>query len=266
MKKLILYSIVLAFSCNHGNLVVIANLPGTLSEASALQITSASNDFWIIEDAGNTNALYAIDSLGKLTKTIKIENAKNKDWEDLTTDSIGNIYIGDFGNNSKKRHKFSILKIEKDSIKGKTATAKFIKFNLPEGIKSKDFEGFFLHQNFFYLFSKEHKKFITLKVPNQIGTHTATVISEYNFKGDKNRITSADISPDGKTVVLLNHGKLWKLSDFKNDDFFSGTIEALPFNHSSQKEGICFKSNSEVYITDETTKNEGGNLYYFKLK
>jgi hypothetical protein len=265
LKKIVLLLFVIVFSCSKGNLIVTADLPSILSEASALQMTRTSNDLWIIEDAGNTNTLYAIDSLGKLTKEITIENAKNKDWEDLTTDSIGNIYIGDFGNNSKKRNKFTILKIEKDSIKRKTAIAKFINFKLPKTTKSKDFEGFFLHQGFFYIFSKEHKKFITLKVPNEIGTHTATIISEYKFEGNQNRITGADISPDGKTVVLLNHEKLWKLTNFKANQFFSGKVESIPFNNSSQKEGICFKSNSEVYIADETTKNEGGNLYRFNL-
>ena len=118
-------------NCNTGKLTVIADLPRMLSEASAVQVTKTPNELWIIEDSGNANRLYAIDSLGQLTKNITIKNAKNKDWEDLTTDDFGNIYIGDFGNNSKKRKIFSIIKIAKDSLNGKTTTADFIKFKLP---------------------------------------------------------------------------------------------------------------------------------------
>jgi sugar lactone lactonase YvrE len=28
-----------------------------------------------------------------------VENAENNDWEDITKDIHGNIYVGDFGNN-----------------------------------------------------------------------------------------------------------------------------------------------------------------------
>ncbi len=115
------------------------------------------------------------------------------------------------------------------------------------------------------MFSKEQKKFIILKVPNQLGTHEAKVVTDFRFEGNNNKITSADISSNGKIIVLLNHDKLWKLTDFKGDDFFSGTIEKADFNHNSQKEGICFKTNSTVIITDERKGSQGGNIYSFKL-
>jgi hypothetical protein len=89
--------------------------------------------------------------------------------------------------------------------------------------------------------------------------------SDFNLDGKDNKITAADISDDGKIIVLLNHDKLWKLSDFKDDDFFSGKIQELPFEHSSQKEGICFKTNSKVIITDERNGTTGGNIYSFNL-
>ena len=73
------------------------------------------------------------------------------------------------------------------------------------------------------------------------------------------------MSPSRKIIVLLNHDKLWKLSDFKNDEFFKCTINQLPFYHNSQKEGICFKTENEVIITDERKGSEGGNIYSFKL-
>jgi len=81
--------------------------------------------------------------------------------------------------------------------------------------------------------------------------------------GKKNKVTSADISEDGKTVILLNHDKLWKLSQFESDDFFSGKIEAHHFNHDSQKEGLCFKNKKDILITDESKKNS--NIYLFSF-
>ncbi len=67
-------------------------------------------------------------------------------------------------------------------------------------------------------------------------------------------------------MVLLTHNKLWKLTEYSEDDFFSGTIEKLEFDHNSQKEGINFINNNQVLITDERQKFDGGNIYRFDLK
>ncbi|PWH83511.1 hypothetical protein DIS18_02860 [Algibacter marinivivus] len=251
------------FSCNKGNLITISNLPNSLKETSAIEKVMNSELLWTIEDSGNKNNIYGLDLKGDIVKDIDISNSSNIDWEDLTSDKKGNLYIGDFGNNSKNRDDFTIYKVS--NLTDKKTKAERINFILPKKVKPKDFEAFFLWNSHFYLFSKENKSSMLFKVPNQIGLHTAVLVKKFNLDGKNHRITSADISDDGKTVVLLNHNKLWKITDFKDDNFFEGKIEALKFDHNSQKEGICFKNKSKVYITDEKTKGEGGNLYQFRL-
>ena len=109
-------------------------------------------------------------------------------------------------------------------------------------------------------------KFIVLKVPNKTGRHEAIVRSDYNLKGKHNKITSADISLNDEKVLLLNHDKLWALSGFEGDDFFSGAINKLPFQHNTQKEGVCFVNDTIVILTNERNDYEGGNIYSFNLK
>ncbi|SEQ00011.1 hypothetical protein SAMN05421824_0898 [Hyunsoonleella jejuensis] len=250
-------------SCHTGKLNVLGDLSGSLKEASAIEKVAHSDLLWTIEDAGNKNNIYGIDLKGNIVKDIDISNSSNIDWEDLTSDKQGNLYIGDFGNNSKNRDDFTIYKVS--NLKDDEANAERINFLLPKKMKSEDFEAFFLLNDYFYIFSKENKSTKLFKVPNQIGKHTAEYIAELELKDKRTKITSADISNDGKTIVLLNHDKLWKITNFKDDNFFEGDIQKLSFEHKSQKEGICFKSNSDVYITDEKDKSEGGNLYNFKL-
>lgn len=265
LKRLIVILVITVSCQSAGQLKIEGSINNSIKEASAAETIPQSNLIWTIEDSGNDNKLYGLDTSGKIVKQIAITNASNIDWEDLTSDKEGNIYIGDFGNNNEKRELFRILKIDNKDLDKKTARAQIIDFTLPKKKYSKDFEAFFLHNNSFYIFSKETKKFITLKVPNLPGKHEATLRSDYNLDGKNNKITSADISDDGKTIVLLNHDKLWKLSGFSDDDFFSGNIEELQFDNNTQKEGICFKNNSEVYMTDERNGGEGGNIYSFKL-
>lgn len=256
----------ICYSCNTGNLKVVANIDSQLKEASALELVKNENVLWTIEDSGNSNILYRLNNEGNIDRSITIENAKNKDWEDLTTDKQGNIYIGDFGNNDKKRDTFSIYKVSNPKNLKEKSTASVINFTMPDNVKSEDFEAFFLYKNHFYMFSKEDGKGKLIKVPNTIGTHEATFITKFDLKGKHSEITSADISTDGKTVVLLNHNKLWKLTGFKSDNFFSGNVKSLDFKHNSQKEGVCFVDNNTVLINDERKGVEGGNIYVFKLK
>lgn len=261
--RLLLLMTFFTFSCSTGSLHVLADLPMRLKEASAVEKVVNSDLLWTIEDAGNKNNIYGFDLKGNLKKNIDISNASNIDWEDLTSDEQGNLYIGDFGNNSKNRDDFTIYKVS-DLSKDETK-AERINFMLPKKVKPKDFESFFLWKGNFYIFSKENKSTMLFKVPNEIGKHTAKLVSEFKFKGKHCKITSADISDNGKTVILLNHDKLWKITHFKNDDFFEGNVQKLEFDHNSQKEGVCFKNAHSVYVTDEKNKSEGGNLYEFSL-
>lgn len=261
-QKLLVFTFFLT-SCQSGKLNVIADLPKSLKEASAIETVPHSDLLWTIEDSSNKNNIYGLDRNGNIVKDIDIKGASNIDWEDLTSDTKGNLYIGDFGNNSKNRDDFTIYKVSNLS-KDKTK-AERINFVLPKNESPKDFEGFFIFEDHFYVFSKENKSCSMFKVPNKVGKHVALHASDFKLKDKKLKITSADVSDDGKTLVLLTHDRLWKLTDFKNDAFFKGTIETLKFEHSSQKEGICFKDANTVYITDERTKHEGGNLYEFRL-
>ena len=267
MKKRYYYIFLLSllWSCKTGKLTVLADVSGELHEVSAIETVPNSNLYWVIEDAGNSNTIYGLNTKGTIQKSVTIDNIDNKDWEDLTSDISGHLYIGDFGNNNKKRKLFSIYKIDLHDILADKTQAKSIQFSLPDHIKSKDFESFFLWNDTFYIFSKDHKKCFLFKVPNAIGKHTAKFISEHKFDKKDNKITSADISSDGQTVVLLTHNKLWKLTKFEGENFFSGRIESLAFDHNSQKEGICFKNKNEVLITEESEQANSSNLYLFKL-
>ena len=260
MKPIFLL-ILLFLSCNTGKLDVIAEIDNEIDEASALEIVKGSNLLWTIEDAGNKNYLFGLDYKGHIKKKIKITNAKNTDWEDLTSDNLGNIYIGDFGNNSKKRKKFLIYKVRIDTLTTNKAIAEEISFTMPKKEKSEDFESFFLLENNFYIFSKNQNKSLLLKVPNKIGTHTAKLVTKFKLDGKQTKVTSAAISPDKKTIVLLNHDKLWKVNNFKSNNFFKGDIKEIKFEHNSQKEGICFKNNSTVYISDERGNNNASYIY-----
>lgn len=266
-------------SCqNFGQLNLLADLPNELNEVSGNEVLKNSSLIWVINDGGNKSKLYAVSKKGKIKKEINIKS-KNTDWEDLTSDEKGNIYIGNFGNNSSSRKNLRILKIDKKYLRKKNAEVKEIEFKYEDQDKFPpkkkelffDAEAFFYFNKNFYIFTKsrvegEYGKTSLYKFSAKKGKHTAKLIGKFNNGNDLECwITSADISSDGKKVVLLSQKNILVFTDFKGDNFLSGKVKKIELEHQTQKEGICFKDNNTLLITDEKAHGEGGNLYELKI-
>ena len=276
MKKIVLLSLIFVGCSRFGHLTLVADLSKTLNEVSGNEVIRDSEFIWMINDSGNKSELFGVNHQGVIKRVLKVA-AKNHDWEDLTSDKNGNLYIGDFGNNHLKRKKLHILKIDNQELltKKEVAVSK-ISFEYPKEIHRKkhafDAEAFFLHQNTFYIFTKSREKnhlgkTMLFRVPNSIGKHTAVWVAEFTFENSiAARITSADISEDGKTVVLLSHKELFLITNFKKDQFFKGQMKPISLAHVSQKEGVCFIDSETVLITDEYSKDSQGNLYEFSIE
>ena len=257
-------------------------LPKKLKEVSGITYSDNAKMLYAVEDSGNKNVIYGLDNERRLDHSIEILNATNVDWEDITKDQQGNLYIGDFGNNSNTRKDLCIYKIQKDSLTKKETFASYkISFAYPEQNnfppKKKalfyDVEAFFEYKNNFYLFTKNRSNSfdgttLLYKVPNKAGFHQAQLIGKFKTGGsyENNAVTSAALSPDGTTVVLLCHGKVWMFTGFSSDNFLSGQSKEFSLNHFSQKEAICFKDQTTLLIADEKTKKIGGFVYEVSLK
>lgn len=266
---------------NHGQLNHIADLPSKLSENSGIVSYSDSNA-WFIEDNGNSDNIYKINFKGNITQQFDVKDVKNHDWEDLTKDKKGNLYIGDFGNNANDRKNLVIYKLSNPEIeKGDKINAEKIKFNYPDQKqfppkKSKlfyDAEAFFHHKKHLYVFTKNRSKPFTgetriYKVPVKKGEHTAEFIGTIALGLDWNtcQVTSADISPDGSKIVLLSYGKIWVLSNFKEDWFSESDIKEIDLGVRTQLESVCFTDNKTLLLSDEKRNDTGGNLYSFTLE
>ena len=280
-------SIAIAFiliACQNASETIteLYSLPKKLKEVSGIIYTEKDNLFWTLEDSGNPNKIYGLNvNNGLVEQTITIENTLNVDWEDITKDSEGNLYIGDFGNNDNSRKDLGIYKINKNSLKQENAVPAYkISFSYPEQKEFPpkktamffDVEGFFEYKNNFYLFTKNRSKgfdgtAFLYKIPNKPGFHQAVLMGKFKTCDNYNHcvITSAAISPDASKVVLLAHDKVVLFANFAGDNFLKGTQTQFQLNHFSQKEAICFKNNETLIIADGKTKKMGGKVYEVSL-
>lgn len=239
---------------SHYKVREIGKLDEKANESSGLAGVSNKNTYWTHNDSGGANELYEFNSKGELISTLVIPNSQNKDWEDLTQSQDGTLYIGDIGNNGNKRQDLTIYQYHPDSSRTKQITFRYADqqaFPPVPDQRNFDCEAFFYFNKELYLFSKnrsETNKHVKLyKIPAVAGDFLAVpqdsiVIPE--------QVTSADVSPDGKTFALLTYGKIFLFSISNGQVNFSQPKACIPFA-KKQTEAIIFLNNTDMLVTNE---------------
>ena len=121
-------------------------LPPELYEVSGLSIAN-TDSLWWHNDGGNAAELFLTNQKGEglSQKSLPVPNT---DGEDLTHDDEGNLYLGDFGDNRRRREELMIYKFVPE-----TEQMDSIAFHFENHAKH-DTEAFFWHRDTFHLFTK----------------------------------------------------------------------------------------------------------------
>ncbi|NIJ55910.1 esterase-like activity of phytase family protein [Dyadobacter arcticus] len=243
---------------SHYKINKIGKLPIVASESSGLAKAGGNNTFWTHNDSGGTAELYKIDLQGKLVATETVPNAKNIDWEDLAQDNDGNLYIGDIGNNTVPRKSFDIYKFNVEDQHTEKITFHYAGQENSHSSPEKpilDSESFFYHDKKLWLFSKnwEKNKFVKLySVPAEKGDYELAALDSIKIN---TQVTSADISPDGKTFALLTYGKILTFQISENGIDFKKPLACFRLV-KKQNEALLFLNNTDMLVT-----NEQRNIY-----
>ena len=254
-----------------------ALLPTIIDESSGLE-TTANGEFWSFNDSNGAPALYQFDTTGTLNRVLNINNATNVDWEDMTKDTTGNIYVGDFGNNDNDRRNLVIYKISETDVNGSSnfAAATRIEFSFPEQTAFPppesgaffDVESMFSKGEFLCLLTRDRSdpfvgKTTLYRLPNTPGTYNATFVTDFftDTNKDKGQITAADLSPDGNTLVMISKEKIWLFQNIAGDDFFAGEVLELDLPVRLDMEGVVFEDNCTLYLSNEDKPSKPAILY-----
>ncbi len=233
----------------------LARLPAVIGESSGLVFDAATQTLWTHNDGGSPAELFGLDTTGQLRKTIPLA-LTNVDWEDLTRDLSGRLYIGDFGNNFNNRRNLTIYRLHPDQ----PARVDTIRFRyadqarFPPGPDSLNFdcEAFFYHADSLYLFSKNRGRgpVSVYALPAQPGSFVARRVGQINTN---RMVTGAAISPSGQRFALLTYGKILTFALVPGDPLLSHPAECIRFSHA-QTEGITFLNDTTLIISNEQQK------------
>ncbi|GIV34938.1 MAG: hypothetical protein KatS3mg031_2473 [Chitinophagales bacterium] len=259
----------------------ICKLDPHLQETSGLVITGSK--IWTHNDSGNPPVLYGMNESCRVTNILYL-NAKNTDWEEITKDEEGSIYIGDFGNGGNNRRDLRIYKIpDPATISGTIVQPEIIQFSyadqrrfppLPSN-QNYDMEAMIYYKGNLYLFSKNRTEPFNgytklYRLPARPGTHVAELLDSIYLGPPpmmQSWVTAAALSPDKTKLALLSSDRIWLFTCFTDDRFFSGKMKTIELTSFTQKEAVCFKNNYELLITDElSNKVFGGRLYSLDLR
>lgn len=283
-KPCLIFLLLLVQACAqkpwYGDLEYLGTFPNSLSEVSG--IANYENTLWVIEDNGNKDHIYQINNKAALVKDLKVKNANNEDWEDLAKDTSGNLYIGDFGNNNNERKDLVIYKLPNPEIEpGDKIKAQKIEFSYPEQQKFPpnkkkrffDAEAFFHWEDHLYIFTKDRSKpyqgkTFVYKIPDTEGTYKAQKVGEINLCNNRDHcsVTGADISADGKSVVLIGYGYVYLFKDVDLNKLSNASFETIHLKLETQIEAVCFLDKNTLLIADEQSQTKGRNLYRYTIK
>ncbi len=287
MKKyIVLLSFSLLYACSsksqETNFKEVFTLDKKHTEVSGMIFHAPTQKLWMLQDKGNPSELYVYSADGTFENTVTVNNQENTDWEDLSQDKNGNIYIGNFGNNDNKRKDLRILKVD-------AATIQFNSVNVSQETtfyyedqtefppkKSNllyDCEAFVATNEAFYLFTKNRSKgfdgtFYVYKVPNKNGSFKAEKIATLKTCDQYKScaITGAALNKNGNEIALLTHDKVLLIPFVNDDSFKQENITIKELGHNSQKEAITFKSDNQLFMADESEKGKkGGTIFMLDL-
>lgn len=250
-------------------------LDRVLDECSGICPSPWSDHLLALNDSGGKAEIYEISKDGKLVNTHPVPHAVNRDWEEITTDTAGNVYIGDFGNNSNTRKDLTIYKYVKGasgrdvstpnapdagSVTGQTSPAgatqkitfRYAGQTFAAGEKREfDCEAFFWANDSLYLFTKSWEKGARIcrmyVLPDRPGDYEVAARDEVFLKA---QITGAAIRPDQKQFALISYGKIF-LFNIPNGQIGFRSPHACIKIARKQTEAIMFEGEDKLLFTNE---------------
>jgi Tol biopolymer transport system component len=235
------------------------------------------NVLYTHNDSGGEASVFAIDTQGKLLAEIVIDGAKNRDWEDIATaidpqDGKAYIYIGEIGDNGARYPSVKIYRAPEPVITKADSIYQISDvqtYSIVYEDGPRDAEALFVEPETgdIYIISKREERVGIYQVSYPQSTsevNTAKKLGTMNMSW----VTAADISPDGKYILVKNYPGIRRYKKGKRRSVtqaLSGKGKNMPYNLEPQGEAVCFDARGKGYYTlSEASGDAPQILYYYK--
>jgi hypothetical protein len=262
-------------------LIPVGPLPDELTENSGM-VMIGPDDYVGLNDSGHDAELFVFSMHRKSgTRKVKVTNATNVDWEEITTDEQY-IYIGDTGNNDGHRRDICIYRVRIDDVKKKSeVTADKLSFRYEDQTSFKasnkhnfDCEALVCVEDSLFMFSKNRGDLRTnvygiLKVPGeQVAVHRGSFEANGLITGAAFR---TKYGPRELALVGYTNKKhgympfMIHFTDVPGNEFFKSPSRRIEFETSNQIESVIFRDAITAYLTNEEEHGEHGLIFKVML-
>jgi hypothetical protein len=232
--------------------------------------------YWTHNDSGNKPDVYLLNHKGALISTIRLEDASNRDWEDIA-EGIGPVkgkhyvYVGDIGDNSAIRKHIRIYRFpepDKTPAEHVTLTPDVLTLQFPNG--PRDAESLMIDpiSKQIYILSKREKEIHLYKTSQLFFKNGDKATLEKLIRLPYSWVTSGDISKDGHHIVIktLTTVYYWHRNGNESvEQAMAKPAKELPYVVEKQGEGITITPDNDGYVTISEGKNAPVNFYKWKF-
>lgn len=249
----------------------------SLREASGLARSNIHDDLiWAINDDGPPD-LYALGPGGEKRGKVRLEGAKNRDWEDLASfvlDGRAYLLIADIGDNEGQRKDVTLyITREPSPDDDKTSIAWEIEFTYPEGPRDAEAIAVHVAARQILVLSKRDiparlyalplrpdtdrritAEFLgtaaSLPQPSRRDVNNALALKDWHWQP-----TGMDISTRSDGILILSYHAIYYYARRRDESWIEALRRSplgLPLGEYKNAEAIAFAGSDDVaYVTTE---------------
>ncbi|MDD4737089.1 MAG: hypothetical protein PHP44_13410 [Kiritimatiellae bacterium] len=239
-----------------------------LRECSGLARSACSLDlFWTHNDSGDDPLLYLIDLQGRLRSTLRVRDAKAKDWEDLASGEFDGktwLFVADIGDNKLKRKHVRIYVLEdpcgvEGALDRKECSLWYaLRFQYEDGAHNAEALGVDPMNGDLYL--------VTKTAIGSCGVYRLSASSWREQPGEMqtarrvatlpwSRVTAMDIAPDGLRALVLTRTSGYEYERKPDESWaqaFAGKPDKINLPHREQGEAVCYDMGRRLILASES--------------
>jgi len=171
----------------------------------------ASGIYWTHPDSNNKPRIYAFSLKGQVLREVDVMGAKNRDWEDISSDDQGRLILADIGDNKHVRGGITLYRMAEPDPTNKLERPEIpdvFEYHYPEGKPKEDAEGLVVWKENAYVFSKDvtrvrvYRLALPARAPGEGVVAQAEFVEESEMPAN---VTGAALSEDGLSLALLTY-------------------------------------------------------------
>ncbi|HEX2201999.1 MAG TPA: hypothetical protein VHG91_01820 [Longimicrobium sp.] len=220
--------------------------------------------FWTHNDSGEP-LLYAVDAAGRTVGRVRVADAEVEDWEDVSRAPCPGggdcLYVADVGDNDAARASVTVWRLPEPAPgAARSAPATALRLRYPDG--AHDAEAIYVADGAVHVVTKgESGPIAVYRAPADGGEATLQrlrALSDDRVKKPE-RVTGADVSPDGRWVALrtLEEVALYPAAGLAGDGPLSPRRIGLGALDEAQGEGVAFTPDGALVLTSEAGRKKG---------